>query len=64
MEKVEGIASKINKHKPIKMSDDTESKIEGWQVKNSGKDYGILFHTVIKNNQQDLPPRRGALWMP
>ena len=62
MKKVEGIASKIHKHKPIKMSDGMESKLRGGNQK-SRKKLWYLFHIVIKSTQQDLSPRRGALWM-
>ena len=40
---MDGIASKIHKHKPIKISDDMENKIVEIATKNSRKDYGLPF---------------------
>ena len=42
---IDGIASKIHKHKPIKISDDMENKIVEIATKNSRKDYGLPFST-------------------
>ena len=42
---IDGIASKIHKHKPIKISDDMENKIVEIATKSSRKDYGLPFST-------------------
>ena len=42
---IDGIVSKIHKHKPIKISDDMEKKIVEIATKNSRKDYGLPFST-------------------
>ena len=40
-----GIASKIHKHKPIKISDEVEKKIIDMVIKNPRKEYGLPFST-------------------
>ena len=42
---IDGIASKIHKHKPIKITDDIEKKIVEIATKNPREDYGLPFST-------------------
>jgi transposase len=42
---IDGIVSKIHKHKPIKITDDTEKMVVEIATKNSRKDYGVSFST-------------------
>ena len=42
---IEGIASKIHIHKPIKISDDMEKKIVDMATKNPREGYGLPFST-------------------
>ncbi|MER5176678.1 MAG: helix-turn-helix domain-containing protein [Candidatus Nitrosocosmicus sp.] len=42
---IDGITSKIHKHKPIKITDELEKKIVEIVTKNPRKDYGLPFST-------------------
>lgn len=42
---MDGITSKVHKHKPIKISDDMENRIVEIVTKNPRKDYGLPFST-------------------
>jgi transposase len=42
---IDGIASKVHKHKPIKITDDVEKKIIEVVTKNPRNDYGLSFST-------------------
>jgi transposase len=42
---IDGITSKIHKHKPIKITNDIEKKIVEGVTKNPRKDYGLPFST-------------------
>ncbi len=42
---IDGITSKVHKHKPIKITDDVEKKIIEVVTKNPRNDYGLSFST-------------------